>query len=99
MELEHDDALRSAVLWSLSVIGEAAGRLTADLRASHADIEWPQIIGFRNFVVHRYQSVEPSILDVTARERVPFLRTRVMTVLASEYPIAAQALIEREPQD
>lgn len=47
-----DDLLRSAVLHKLTVIGEAATRLSPAFRERHADIPWAEIIGFRNVTVH-----------------------------------------------
>ncbi len=42
----QDDLLRSAVLQKLSIIGEAAARLSQDFRARHADVEWRDIVAF-----------------------------------------------------
>lgn len=37
-----------AVVRNLEIIGEAAGNLPQSYRETHADIEWGQIVGFRN---------------------------------------------------
>jgi uncharacterized protein with HEPN domain len=91
-DLAEDDTVRSAVLWSLAMIGEASNRLPEPFRTAHPEVEWSRIIGFRNFVMHTYESIDASILDVTSRERVPELRNKVVGILGSEYPLAAQAL-------
>ena len=49
-----DDLVRSAVLQKLTVIGEAAARLSRSFRSQHPEIEWSDIIGFRNIAVHAY---------------------------------------------
>jgi uncharacterized protein with HEPN domain len=56
-EFLQDDLRQSAVLQKLSVIGEAASRLPVNFRRRHADIEWEDIIGFRNIAVHEYFAV------------------------------------------
>jgi uncharacterized protein with HEPN domain len=42
------ELIRSAVLQKLSVIGEAANRVTPELRAAHPEISWRGIVGMRN---------------------------------------------------
>jgi uncharacterized protein with HEPN domain len=53
----QDELCQSAVLQKLIVIGEAASRLTNDFRKRHPDIEWEDIVGFRNIAVHEYFAV------------------------------------------
>jgi uncharacterized protein with HEPN domain len=78
----NDDLVRSAVLFKLIVIGEATGKVSASLRASHPNIPWLDIVSFRNFAVHTYFGVDWSIVWTTAAEDVPVLRREIATVLA-----------------
>jgi uncharacterized protein with HEPN domain len=84
-----DDLLRSAVLYKLTVIGEAAARLSPELRASHPKVPWTDIVSFRNIVVHAYFTVDWAIVWVAATEEVPELRRRVASILENEPPTAA----------
>jgi uncharacterized protein with HEPN domain len=52
-----DDLVRSAVLHKLTVIGDAAARVSGDLRQSHPEVPWADV-GFRNIAVHAYFSVD-----------------------------------------
>jgi uncharacterized protein with HEPN domain len=81
----NDDLLRSAVLHKLTVIGEAAARLSAEFRERHTEIEWPDIVGFRNIAVHAYFAVDWSIVWVTATQDAPQLRRQVLEILTSEF--------------
>jgi uncharacterized protein with HEPN domain len=81
----RDDLLRSAVLQKLSIIGEAASRLPLKFRTRHSEIEWADIIGFRNIAVHAYFSVDWSIIWVTAKKEVQELSQKVSEILAAEY--------------
>jgi len=80
-----DELRRSAVLQKLIVIGEAAARLPMDFREHHSEVEWPDIVGFRNIAVHEYFAVDWSIVWVTATQDVPGLRREVARILAEEY--------------
>ena len=81
----QNDLVRSAVLQKLTIIGEAAGRLPSELHTRHPDIEWPDIIGFRNIAVHAYFSVDWSIVWVTATQEVPILKQQIADIISSDY--------------
>jgi uncharacterized protein with HEPN domain len=81
----NDELRQSAVLQKLIVIGEAAARLPMEFRERHPEIEWTDIVGFRNIAVHEYFAVNWAIVWVTATQDVPDLRRRVVRILAEEY--------------
>lgn len=78
------DLLQSAVLQKLTVIGEAAARLSPEFKASAPHIPWPDIVAFRNIAVHAYFSVQWPIVWVAATEEARLLRTQVLDLLANE---------------
>ena len=49
---------QDAVLRQLTIIGEAAKRVSAEFRSSHPEVPWRQISGFRDVVVHDYSRVD-----------------------------------------
>jgi len=83
-----DQTSRAAVLHELAVIGEAASRITADLRVRHPEVPWSEIVGFRNVVIHRYFGLSWPIIWITATEDVPELRAQVAAILDSDFPDA-----------
>ncbi len=82
----QDDLLRSAVLQKLTIIGEAAARLSMEFRERHPEIEWADIVGFRNIAVHAYFTVEWPIVWVAATQETLELRHMVADILVKEYP-------------
>ena len=85
-EFTTNRTLRAAVLHELTVIGEAAARLPADLRGRHPFVPWSDVVAFRNVVVHEYFGLSWRLVWVTATTDVPALRRQVEAVLASEFP-------------
>jgi len=81
----QNELLQSAVLQKLMIIGEAASRIPKEFRDSHPEIEWEDIIGFRNIAVHAYFAVEWSIVWIAATQETPELRRKVAEILAREY--------------
>lgn len=75
-----DELVRDAALYAFAILGEAASRVSAEMRTQHSDIPWRSIIGFRNFILHAYDLVE---LDRVwaAVELLPDLEAKVRAVL------------------
>jgi uncharacterized protein with HEPN domain len=82
----NNDLVRSAVLHKLTIIGEAAARLPKDFLNRHAEIEWSDIVAFRNIAVHAYFVVDWSIVWYTTTHDVPDLQGLVAQIIATEYP-------------
>ena len=82
----QNDLVRSAVLQKLTIVGEAASRLPKAFQAHHREIEWTDIVGFRNIAVHAYFSVDWSIVWITATNDVPNLKQAITAILVTEYP-------------
>ena len=87
-----DPLRRDAVLYQLMIIGAAAKRISAELRAQYDKIPWPEIVGFRNVVVHEYFAVEWHVVWRVARRQVPELEADIMAILRAEYPEVAARL-------
>ena len=77
---------KAATLQKLTVIGEAAARLPQAFRETHPQVEWRDIIAFRNIAVHAYFSVQWDIVWATANDDVPVLRRQVLEMLQTENP-------------
>lgn len=82
----QDKLVRSAVLQKLTVIGEAAARLSKEFRDRHSDIIWRRIISFRNIAVHAYFAIQWSIVWVAATHDAPVLKQQVVKILTDEFP-------------
>lgn len=80
-----DELVQSAVLQKLIVIGEATARLSAEFRSSHRDVEWTDIIAFRNIAVHAYFAVDWAIVWVAATHDAPLLKQQVTHIIADEF--------------
>lgn len=80
-DLSSDDVFRLAIERALEVIGEAANRLPAELRAKYPVIEWRRIIGMRNVLIHGYDIVQREVLWDTVRESVPVLLNQINQIL------------------
>ncbi|MEW6355534.1 MAG: DUF86 domain-containing protein [Planctomycetota bacterium] len=64
---------QAAIVRTLEIIGEAAGRLSKEIKAAHPEIPWDGMIGMRNRLIHEYFRVDlAKVWDVVQNE-VPVL--------------------------
>ena len=84
-EFEQNEMMQSAVLQKLSVIGEAASRLSKEFTSKFPEAPWIDIIGFRNIAVHEYFAIRWDIVWVAATEEVPVLKEQIEKILREEF--------------
>lgn len=49
---------QDAILRQLTIVGEAAKRVSEEFRTSHPEVPWRRVAGFRDVVVHDYFKVD-----------------------------------------
>lgn len=79
-ELAHSLDARDALLWNLTVVGEATGQLSADLRDAHPAIPWSQPVRLRNRIVHGYWSVDLDVIREVALHDLPGFAAQVASI-------------------
>lgn len=84
-EFEQNEMMQSAVLQKLSVIGEAASRLSKEFTGQFPGVPWADIVGFRNIAVHEYFAIRWDIVWVAATEEVPVLKKQIEEILREEF--------------
>jgi uncharacterized protein with HEPN domain len=57
-DLDDSRMLTLAIIKELEIIGEAASKLTPDLKTDHSHIPWADIVGMRNRLTHGYFDVD-----------------------------------------
>jgi uncharacterized protein with HEPN domain len=82
-----DPKTRSAVERQLEIMGEAIGQMLRAFPEMAQEIpEAPQIIAFRNHLIHGYASVSDEIVWGVLEENVPELAAKVRDILARTPP-------------
>lgn len=63
-QFEQSDLHQNAIFKVLEIIGEGASRVSEDMKKSHPEIPWHEMIGLRNRIVH--EDV-PALIDQLER--------------------------------
>jgi uncharacterized protein with HEPN domain len=82
-QLEDDRQRRDALLWNFTVLAEAAGQVSAEIKQRFPDIPWQQPARLRNRIVHGYWSIDLEVLHTTALTQLPTFTADLHKVLAA----------------
>lgn len=71
-----------AVLYEIVVLGEAARRVSQELRSAHPTVPWREIIGMRSIITHGYDQIDDDELWQVVERDLPVLIPKLEAILA-----------------
>ena len=80
-EFLKDIQCQDAVVRRFGIIGEAARRISDELKSTHPEIPWNEMIGMRNVMIHEYDDVDMVIVWDTVKKDIPSLISTIEKVL------------------
>ena len=80
----NNKLLKFGIFYNVTIIGEAAYKLTKEFIASHSDVPWRDIINMRHVLVHGYYQIDPEILWETVNNDLVELKTALLRYLKEE---------------
>ncbi len=79
-----DETLKRAVVRSLEIIGEATKKIPADFKVKWSSIQWKNMAGMRDRLIHDYIGVNYSIVWDVFNNKIPELNDQIQDVLNKE---------------
>jgi uncharacterized protein with HEPN domain len=76
-----NETLKRAVVRSLEIIGEASKKIPADFKVKWGSIEWKNMAGMRDRLIHDYIGVNYSIVWDVLVNKIPQLNSQILKVL------------------
>jgi uncharacterized protein with HEPN domain len=80
----EDETLKRAVVRSLEIIGEATKKIPADFKVKWSSIQWKNMAGMRDRLIHDYIGVNYSIVWDVLINKIPALNVQIQEVLSAE---------------
>ncbi|HAB51942.1 MAG: hypothetical protein A2315_04675 [Ignavibacteria bacterium RIFOXYB2_FULL_35_12] len=68
---------KDAVVRNFEIIGEAANKLSRELKENNRQVDWQGIIGFRNVIVHDYFGVDYEVVWNIKNNHLPKLKEEI----------------------
>jgi uncharacterized protein with HEPN domain len=83
-DLDTNRQLNLSLVRLLEITGEAATRVSAQTQAHYSEIEWADIIGMRNRLIHGYDTVDFDILWQIVTDDLPLLVAKLEKILSDK---------------
>lgn len=81
-DLDADAMLRFAMVHAITIVGEAASKVSEPTRAALPEIPWQAIVGMRHRLVHAYFDVDADVLWKSTNESLLGLVQQLKAALA-----------------
>lgn len=72
--------VQDGVIRNLQTLGQSVLKLSETLKSSHPEVDWKNIIGLRNVLVHDYLGVSVTRVWETVERDLPDLKKKVVTI-------------------
>lgn len=85
-EFERNELVQVWVIHHLQIIGEAVRSLSEGFRRRHSEVPWPQVVGMRHILVHRYFGIDTDAVWSVVERDLPQLKAKVRSILEEGGP-------------
>ncbi len=75
--------MRFACVKQLEIIGEASNHVSDEIKTRFSTIEWNQIKGMRNILVHEYFGIDTILVWEIIENDLPDLKNKIKTIVDS----------------
>ncbi len=79
---QNENLLEVWMIHHLPIIGEAASRVSNELRAKHPEVAWGGMIGMRHVLVHGYFETDKELVWRVVEQDIPKLKSQIEKILA-----------------
>ncbi len=79
-----DETLKRAMVRSLEIIGEASKKIPADFKVKWDEIQWKNMAGMRDRLIHDYMGVNYSIVWDVIKNKIPGLSIQISRVIEEQ---------------
>ena len=79
-----DETLKRAVVRSLEIIGEATKKIPADIKIKWNTIQWKNIAGMRDRLIHDYIGINYMIVWDVVKNKIPDMHKQISDFLNKE---------------
>ncbi|MGI6460007.1 MAG: DUF86 domain-containing protein [Candidatus Hydrogenedentales bacterium] len=82
-EFDAQCPIQHSVVRCIEIIGEAASRLSPEVRTANPELPWQDMMGMRNRLIHACFDLDLDLVWQTARQELPNLIPKLEALLKS----------------
>jgi uncharacterized protein with HEPN domain len=79
-DLMESTGLKDKIIRRIQVIGEAVKNLPDDLKRSHSEVPWRDIVGMRDIVIHQYFGIDLEFVWNVVIKDIPDLKPKILKI-------------------
>lgn len=76
-EFKNNSLIRFATIKQIEIISEASKNLTEETKNKYPEIEWRQISGLRNILIHEYFGIDSDLIWQIIKTDIPDLKKQL----------------------
>lgn len=80
-EFKRDDKTSSAVIRKFEIIGEAAKKVSEEIKNKHTEVPWKEMAGMRDRLIHFYFGVKYELVWDTIKDVIPKIKPLIRRIL------------------
>jgi uncharacterized protein with HEPN domain len=73
-----------AVVRNFEIIGEAANKISQEIKEKYPSVEWRKISDFRNILAHEYFGIDYEIMWDIIKNKLPRLQKNIQNITDKE---------------
>jgi uncharacterized protein with HEPN domain len=81
VDFVNDQMLQDAVIRRFEIIGEAATKISEDIKDKNPGIQWRLMKGMRNKLIHEYYGVSAVTIYATIKLDLPILKAQLENLI------------------
>ncbi len=82
-KLANDPVIQAAAQRWIEVLGEAASRVSEEVKQGHPEVAWREILGLRVMLARGYFHIDKDIVGSVVDQDVPELRDKLQVIADS----------------
>ncbi|MBI5185764.1 MAG: DUF86 domain-containing protein [Nitrospinae bacterium] len=81
---KKDETLKRAFVRCLEIIGEATKKVPSDFKSKYPNIEWKEMAGMRDLLIHNYFGIDYDIVWDVVANKIPELQEKIEEIFGNE---------------